>query len=224
MEHYRCHWCHISATNSERISDTVEFFPHNEQIPKLSPHEATIIAAEALSEALQQKKKPANLDALLEPTKAALYQLQQYIHPPALSEATSDELPRVREPLRVSPTVPEPILPPTNNQPIAMRTRSGGIWAQVPNFYASVVAHPVTGKLMEYKQLISDPATRDDWQLSAANEFGRLAQGVGGCIQGTNTITFIPHHEMPADRQATYTRFVCTERPQSKNGTAPEWP
>jgi hypothetical protein len=60
---------------------------------------------------------------------------------------------------------------------------------------------------MEYKQLISDPATRDDWQLSAAIEFGCLAQGVGGRIHGTNTITFIPHHEMPADRQATYPQF-----------------
>jgi Reverse transcriptase (RNA-dependent DNA polymerase) len=194
----------------------VEFFPHNELIPKLSPHEATIIAAEALAEALQQRKRPVNLEVLLEPTKAALLQLQQYIHPPTLSEATSDELPRVRGPPRVNPTMLEPTLPTINNQPIAKRTRSGGVQAQVPNFYASAVAHPITGKLMEYRQLISDPATRNDWQLSAANEFGRLAQGVGGRIRGTNTITFIPHHEMPADRQATYPRFVCTERPQKQ--------
>jgi hypothetical protein len=162
------------------------------------------LQAEALAEALQQKKKPVNLDVLLEPTKAALLQLQQYIHPPTLSEATLDELPRVREPPRVSPTMLEPTTPTINDQPIARRTRSGSVREQVPNFYASAVAHPITGKLMEYKQLISDPATRNDWQLSAANEFGRLAQGVGGRIRGTNTITFIPHHEMPADRQATY--------------------
>jgi Reverse transcriptase (RNA-dependent DNA polymerase) len=43
-----------------------------------------------------------------------------------------------------------------------------------------------------------------------------LAQGVGGRIKGTDTITFIPHHEMPADRQATYPRFVCSERPQKQ--------
>jgi hypothetical protein len=67
---------------------------------------------------------------------------------------------------------------------------------------------------MEYRQLIADPATCETWQKSTANEFGRLAQGVGGRIKGTDTITFIRHHEMPQDRQATYPRFVCSERPQ----------
>jgi hypothetical protein len=56
---------------------------------------------------------------------------------------------------------------------------------------------------MEYRQ-ITDPETRTAWQISATNEFGRLAQGVGGRVQGTNTITFIHHHEMPQDREATY--------------------
>jgi hypothetical protein len=79
----------------------------------------------------------------------------------------------------------------------------------------------ITGQLMEYRQLISDPTTRGAWQLSAANEFGRLAQGVGGRVKGTDTIHFIPHHEMPTDRQATYPRFVCSERlqKQEKNRT-----
>jgi hypothetical protein len=76
--------------------------------------------------------------------------------------------------------------------------------------------HPVTGKPMEYRQLITDPSTCIAWKTSAANEFGRLAQGVGGCVKGTDTIHFIPHHEMPASRQATYPRFVCTERPQKQ--------
>jgi Reverse transcriptase (RNA-dependent DNA polymerase) len=74
---------------------------------------------------------------------------------------------------------------------------------------------------MEYQHLISDPITRADWQTSAATEFGQLAQGVGGRIKGTDTITFIPHHAMPADRKATYPRFVCSEQPQKteKNRT-----
>jgi hypothetical protein len=54
------------------------------------------------------------------------------------------------------------------------------------------------------------------WQLSAANEFGCLAQGVGGCIKGTNTIKSIQADELPADWQPTYPRFVCTERPQKE--------
>jgi hypothetical protein len=69
---------------------------------------------------------------------------------------------------------------------------------------------------MEYRQLISDPTTKAAWQLSAANEFGHLAQGVGGQIKGMDTIKFIHGNELPADRQPTYPRFVCTERPQKE--------
>jgi hypothetical protein len=85
-----------------------------------------------------------------------------------------------------------------------------------PNFYASAVAHPITGRAMEYRQLITDPATHAEWQLLTANKFGRLVQGVGGRVKGTNTITFTPHNEMPNDRQATYLRFVCSKRPQKQ--------
>ena len=80
-----------------------------------------------------------------------------------------------------------------------------------------------TGKLLEYKQLINHPKYREDWLLSSANEFGRLAQGVGGRISGTDTIFFIHKHEVPEDqfRDTTYAKFVCNERPQKKevNGT-----
>jgi hypothetical protein len=35
MHHYRCQNVYISTTASERIVDTLEFFPHNYQMPKL---------------------------------------------------------------------------------------------------------------------------------------------------------------------------------------------
>jgi hypothetical protein len=35
MHHYRCQNVYISATTSERIVDTLEFFPHNYQMPQL---------------------------------------------------------------------------------------------------------------------------------------------------------------------------------------------
>jgi hypothetical protein len=67
---------------------------------------------------------------------------------------------------------------------------------------------------MTYRELLRDPLTKHNWELSAANEFGRLAQGVGGRIKGTDTIKFIPHAAMPNYRTATYPRFVCEHRPQ----------
>ena len=81
---------------------------------------------------------------------------------------------------------------------------------------ANAVTDPDTGQQLEYRQLINHPNAhlRKPWQRSSANEFGRLAQGVGGHITGTETIRFIHHHEMPPTRRPTYARFVCEIRPQ----------
>ena len=81
---------------------------------------------------------------------------------------------------------------------------------------ANAVTDPHTGKQLEYKQLINHPnhKLRRTWQHSCANEFGRLAQGVSGRIDGTETIKFLHYHEMPTNRQPTYARFVCEIRPQ----------
>jgi hypothetical protein len=86
-----------------------------------------------------------------------------------------------------------------------------------PNMYipmANAVLHPETGEVMSYDKLIMDPATQSTWKRSAANEFGRLAHAVGGRVQGTNTIKFIPVADVPKNRTVTYARFVCDCRPQ----------
>ena len=81
---------------------------------------------------------------------------------------------------------------------------------------ANAVTDPGTGQQLEYRQLINHPnqELRCTWQRSSANEFGRLAQGVGGRINGTDTIKFLYHHDMPPSRRPTYARFVCEIRPQ----------
>ncbi len=45
----------------------------------------------------------------------------------------------------------------------------------------------------------------------AANEFGRLAQGVGGRVKATKTIFFIRKDQLPKDRMkdVTYGSFIC---------------
>jgi hypothetical protein len=53
MHHYRCQNFYISATASERIVDTLEFFPHNYQMPQLSSTDRLIMAANDMSNALQ---------------------------------------------------------------------------------------------------------------------------------------------------------------------------
>ena len=69
--------------------------------------------------------------------------------------------------------------------------------------------------MLKYRQLITHPKYCEVWKNSSANEFGRLAQGVGGRIKGTNTIFFIHKHQIPQDRwkDVTYAKFVCELKP-----------
>ena len=82
---------------------------------------------------------------------------------------------------------------------------------------ALAVMDKQTGRMMNYRQLLRHPLYKADWSLSSANEFGRLANGVGGRIKNpTNTIKFIPRSAIPKDRlrDVTYGQFVCTVRPE----------
>jgi hypothetical protein len=65
-----------------------------------------------------------------------------------------------------------------------------------------------TGASLEYRHLIKDDSTFPVWNKAAANEFGRLAQGVGYHIEGSNTIFFIPRQAVPKGNIITYGRFV----------------
>jgi hypothetical protein len=53
MHHYRCQNVYISTTVSERIVDTLEFFPHNYQMPQLSSTDRLLMAAKDMTDALQ---------------------------------------------------------------------------------------------------------------------------------------------------------------------------
>ena len=57
---------------------------------------------------------------------------------------------------------------------------------------------------------------KKDWQLSSPNEFGRLANGVGGRIKGTNTIKFIRMQDVKKGRMkdVTYGQFLCLVWPE----------
>ncbi len=82
---------------------------------------------------------------------------------------------------------------------------------------AMAVMDADTEKLLNYCQLMQSTKYRDAWSLSSANEFGGLANGVGGRIKNpTNTIQFIHQHEVPKERMkdVTYGQFVCTVQPK----------
>jgi hypothetical protein len=53
MHNYRCQNVSISATASDRIVDTLEFFPHNYQMPQLSSTDRLLMAAKYMTDAFQ---------------------------------------------------------------------------------------------------------------------------------------------------------------------------
>ena len=47
------------------------------------------------------------------------------------------------------------------------------------------------------------------WKLVLSNEIGRLAQGVGDRVAGTDTIDFIHKSEVPANKKVTYANLYA---------------
>jgi hypothetical protein len=63
---------------------------------------------------------------------------------------------------------------------------------------ANAVINQDIGTSLEYRQLIQDETTFPVWNKAAANKSGRLAQGVGGRIEGSKTI-FLSHAKQYQD-------------------------
>jgi hypothetical protein len=57
-----------------------------------------------------------------------------------------------------------------------------------------------TGELLEYRQLIKHNKYKKVWGAASGNEIGRLAQGIPGRVEGTNTFFFIDQNAIPKDR------------------------
>jgi hypothetical protein len=55
----------------------------------------------------------------------------------------------------------------------------------MPKNMANSVINEETGASLDYRHLINDASTFTIWNKAAANEFGRLAQGVGDRINGS---------------------------------------
>jgi hypothetical protein len=53
MHHYRCQNVYILKTASKRIVDTLEFFPHNYEMPQLSSTDRLLMAAKDMTDDLQ---------------------------------------------------------------------------------------------------------------------------------------------------------------------------
>ena len=87
---------------------------------------------------------------------------------------------------------------------------------------AGAVLDGETGEMMDYCHLRISSLYRDVWGKSFGNEFGRLAQGMPGRVDGTNTLFFIDEEKIPRDRikDVTYRRVICDVREGKMEKTA----
>jgi hypothetical protein len=77
MHHYRCQHVYVSATASERIVDTLEFFPHNYQMPQLYSTDRLLMAANDISNAIQHPHPDVPLTHVGDDTISALTALAE---------------------------------------------------------------------------------------------------------------------------------------------------
>jgi hypothetical protein len=84
----------------------------------------------------------------------------------------------------------------------------------LPMTWFCEMANSVIGegiKLLEYKQLITNPKTQAKWTHSYGNKIGRLTQGMPGRNTSTKTIIFIKKDQVPKARakDVTYGLIIC---------------
>jgi hypothetical protein len=75
MHHYRCQNVYLSTTASERIVDTLDFFPHNYQVPQLSSTDRLLMAGKYMTDALQNPHPEVPFAGVGDKTIAALKDL-----------------------------------------------------------------------------------------------------------------------------------------------------
>jgi hypothetical protein len=124
MHHYQCQDVYISATASERIVDTLEFFPHNYQVPQLSSTDRLLMAAKDMTDTFQNPHPEVPFASVGDATISALADLA------AIFKLKLQQTPSPT-PQAVPPTVfQRPCLVESSNQildspmPISRQTRS----------------------------------------------------------------------------------------------------
>jgi hypothetical protein len=124
MYHYQCQNVYIFTTASERIVDTLEFFPHNYQMPQLSSTDRLIMAAKDMTDALQNPHPEVPFARIGDDTILALSELAA-IFKLKLQQAPPPTLPSAPPKVTQRPCLSEsskPIL--ASPLPLRRKTRS----------------------------------------------------------------------------------------------------
>ena len=238
LDHYRCYNIFIKTTQAERICDTVQFFPKRCDVPTSNSTEDALLAAQQLTHALSNPAPAGPFNTLPKHIKP-LQQLND-IFKSIIKPSDNDthqlqgvEVEQKQPPTKQGMSTLKQNRLPTTNFPYGTLT-SPNIQHKYPTRFSTQHKHNQqgtacnlsqpqsnavlndNGKKLEYRQLINNPETARTWNTSSANEFGRLAQGVGNRVEGTNTLRFIRKKDIPKGKRATYARYVCDIRPHKE--------
>jgi hypothetical protein len=124
MHHYRCQNVYISATASERIVDTLEFFPHNYQMPQLSSTDRLLMEVKDMMDALKNPHPEVPFASVGDDTISALADLA------AIFKLKLQKSPSPTPQAVPPPIFQRPFLSESSNQilkspmPISRQTRS----------------------------------------------------------------------------------------------------
>ena len=245
LEHYRCVTAYIPETFSERVCDTVEFFPHSIPLPATSDADYLKQAAADIL-AILAKPKPTlpyiqrNDDLTNAITKTAQLLQRAVEQPKALQQQSMDD---TSMPKKV------PLLKPSENEPISpsMKLYGSPRVKEKPNpvhiiQHSTTIKKPGTNfKALSLNALIAteiflprmnhiynehgkrestdsllNGKDKEIWNRAVSNEIGRLAKGNDFGVEFTETIEFICESQVPAGRDVTYASFVFDERPLKK--------
>ena len=114
---------------------------------------------------------------------------------------------------RLSPTIPKPYRLRARRIP-NYRHLAAQHFRHIEYFSRPQVNHMYdsNGKRLSLDSLLTGKS-KDIWQHSLGNEFGRLAQGIPNRVIGTDTIDFIAKHLISANKKVAYANFICDYRP-----------
>lgn len=227
LEHYRCHRIYVKNTQDERISNTINFKHRYITQPTVTPTDIAIKAIKDLTNLLKVDTKGENdefqaLKRLESMVTNKLTGTTKAITSDSLKTTSPnpEQAPRVHANLTNAPAFNTRSNTSKTDLDMAMQIieQEGKVdkdTQEILEYANAAVLHPETGHPMTYRQLITHPDYQVAWNHSSANEFGRLAQGIGGRVKGTDTIRFIHKDEIPHNRfkDCTYGKFVCEEKP-----------
>ena len=189
---------------------TVAFAPEvNFQPGPALPQDTTYAQLTVNPGQRRRRKKAAKQAAAKQPPAPATAPPVAPIVPPPVAPPAVPAVAPVALPVAALPA------PPTHSHNTRRRARLNACTTASADILhtANSVIDPITGDSLEYRHLRQGP-DRALWLNAAANELGRLTNGVGSQMPtGTQTMRYIPIEELPPGRVATYSRIVASLRP-----------